>query len=291
MEIQWYPGHMAKTRRLISENLKAVDLVAELLDARIPLSGMNTDFEELLLNKPRLFLLNKSDLADPNATRQWLDYFAGRNMACICVNSESGEGIAKVVPKIREILKEQIERQKQKGIEKNIRVMAVGIPNVGKSSFINRLSRRAAAKVGDRPGVTVGKQWIKITSDLELLDTPGILVPKFKNQTIAKHLAYTGAIRDEILDQEEIAFSLLDFLRDRYPDSICGRYRLEREQIEGQKGYEILELICKKRGMIVSGGEADYERGAAVVLNEMRGGKLGKITFELPGDEFLDDIS
>ncbi len=290
MEIQWYPGHMAKTRRLISDNLKAVDLVAELLDARIPLSGMNTDFEELLQNKPRLFLLNKSDLADPQATQKWMDYFAQQGISCLCLNSESGEGVPKVVPKIREILKEQIARQKQKGIQKNIRVMAVGIPNVGKSSLINRLSKRAAAKVGDRPGVTVGKQWIKITSDLELLDTPGILVPKFKNQTIALHLAYTGAIRDEILDQEEVAFSLLDFLRDRYPAQICQRYRLELEEIQQRKGYEILELICKKRGMIVSGGEADYERGAAVLLNEVRGGKLGRITFELPDDEFLDEI-
>jgi len=281
MNIQWYPGHMAKAKRIIAEHVKLNDMIIELVDARTPLSSQNSDFNDLFQYKKRLIILNKTDLADKAVTKEWQKFFSKENQQALCVNSENGNGIAKVIPTIRAMLSDIIERNQEKGINKNLRAMIIGIPNVGKSSFINRISNRSATKVSDRPGVTVQKQWIKISSDLELLDTPGVLVPKFDSQDIAMRLAYTGAIKDDILDIEEVAASLLAFLKDHYPQSLCGRYKLN-DDFADKSGYDVLGDICKKRGFIVSGGEYDYLRGANILLDEFRGGKLGPITLETP---------
>jgi len=281
MNIQWFPGHMAKTRRLLSGNLKLVDIVIELLDARIPLSSKNPEIDNIIGTKPRIVAMNKADLADEKVSEEWERWYAERNMPVIFINSLKGTGFNKLRVKMKEMMKDRIERDKLKGrIFRPIRTMVVGIPNVGKSSFINRITGKAKAITGDRPGVTRGKQWIRVSEDIELLDTPGILWPKFEDEQTALNLAYTGAIKDEILDKVEIAASLMSTLNALYPDNLADRYRLK--DIEGKQGIELLEQAGRNRGCIISGGEIDLERIAAIFLDEFRGGKIGRITLERP---------
>ncbi|MBQ9600239.1 MAG: ribosome biogenesis GTPase YlqF [Clostridia bacterium] len=280
--LQWYPGHMAKTRRLIEENLKMIDVVVEILDARIPFSGRNPNFDDIIKNKPRLLVLNKSDLADKSRTDIWIKWYADNGLRVIPISCATGAGLNTVLNEARKLVQDKIDREKEKGRNRTLRLMMVGIPNVGKSSLINRLIGKASTKTGDRPGVTRGKQWLRIKGDAELLDTPGILPPKFEDQEVAKRLAYTGAIKDEIMNTELLAYSLCDYLRDNYSDEVCARYKLDT--IDGLEGYEVLEKIGKKRGFVISGGEIDMERAANMVLDELRGAKIGHITLEIPRD-------
>lgn len=280
--LQWYPGHMAKTRRLIEENLKYIDVVVEILDARIPFSGRNPHFDDMLKNKPRLMILNKSDLADEKRSAQWIDAYHKQGLSVIPVSGQTGQGVNKIAPAARKLIQDKIDREKEKGLNRSVKIMMVGIPNVGKSTIINRLAGKASAKTGDRPGVTRGKQWIRLKDGLELLDTPGILPPKFEDQTVARNLAYTGAIKDEIMNTELLAYGLLTYLRDHYAEALCTRYKLS--DIAGLEGHEILEYIGKKRGFVISGGEIDMERAANIVLDEFRSCKIGKITLEQPED-------
>lgn len=278
--LQWYPGHMAKTRRMIEENLKNIDVVVEILDARIPFSGRNPNFDDIIINKPRLVVMNKYDLADASITDKWTKWYQNQGIRVIPISCATGLGINKIAPEARELIKEKIEKAAASGRNIGVKIMMVGIPNVGKSTLINRLSGKASAKTGDRPGVTRAKQWIRLANGLELLDTPGILPPKFEDQKVAVNLAYTGAIRDEIMEIELLAYSLLEYLRDNYRDNLCQRYKLD--DIEGLAGHEILELIGRKRGCVISGGEIDTERAANILLDELRGCKIGKITLEKP---------
>lgn len=280
--LQWYPGHMAKTRRLIEANLKLIDVVVEILDARIPFSGRNPNFDDIIRNKPRLLVLNKSDLADKKRTKQWIDWYAEQNLKVIPISCSTGMGINTVLNEARTLIQDKIDREKEKGRNRTLKIMMVGIPNVGKSSLINRLIGKASTKTGDKPGVTRGKQWLRIKGDTELLDTPGILPPKFEDQSVAMKLAYTGAIKDEIMNTELLAYSLCDYLRDNYSEALCSRYKLD--SVEGLKGYEVLEKIGKKRGFVISGGETDMERAANMVLDELRSSKIGNITLEIPQD-------
>lgn len=280
--LQWYPGHMAKTRRLIEENLKMIDVVVEILDARIPFSGRNPNFDDIIKNKPRLLVLNKSDLADKSRTDIWIKWYADNGLRVIPISCATGAGLNTVLNEARKLVQDKIDREKEKGRNRTLRLMMVGIPNVGKSSLINRLIGKASTKTGDRPGVTRGKQWLRIKGDAELLDTPGILPPKFEDQEVAKRLAYTGAIKDEIMNTELLAYSLCDYLRDNYSDEVCARYKLDT--IDDLEGYEVLEKIGKKRGFVISGGEIDMERAANMVLDELRGAKIGHITLEIPRD-------
>lgn len=280
--LQWYPGHMAKTRRLIEENLKMIDVVVEILDARIPFSGRNPNFDDIIKNKPRLLVLNKSDLADKSRTDVWIKWYADNSLRVIPISCATGAGLNTVLNEARKLVQDKIDREKEKGRNRTLRLMMVGIPNVGKSSLINRLIGKASTKTGDRPGVTRGKQWLRIKGDAELLDTPGILPPKFEDQEVAKRLAYTGAIKDEIMNTELLAYSLCDYLRDNYADAVCARYKLD--SIDGLEGYEVLERIGKKRGFVISGGEIDMERAANMVFDELRGAKIGNITLETPED-------
>lgn len=285
--LQWYPGHMAKTRRMIEDNLKLIDVVVEILDARIPFSGRNPNFDDIIRNKPRLIVLNKADLADKNRTRQWIDWYASNGLRVIPISCTTGMGINTVLNEARAVVQDKINREKEKGRNRTLKLMMVGIPNVGKSSLINRLVGKASTKTGDKPGVTRGKQWLRIKGDAELLDTPGILPPKFDDQTVAMRLAYTGAIRDEIMNTELLAYSLCDYLRDNYSDELCTRYKLD--SVEDLEGYEVLEKIGKKRGFVISGGEIDMERAANMVLDELRGAKIGNITLETPEDIKLSE--
>ncbi len=281
--IQWYPGHMAKTRRLIDENLKLVDIVVELIDARIPYSGRNSEFDNILKQKPRLLVMTKADLADKNVTERWIKYYKQNGQNVISVNSLSGKGVNNILSEASNILRDKIEKNAQKGINKTIKMMIVGIPNVGKSSLINSLIGKSSTKTGDRPGVTKGKQWVRVRNGIELLDTPGILAPKFENQNIGRNLAYIGSIRDEIIDVQTLAANLLELLSKKYPQCVMQRYKLT-DSIEGVGGFEIMERIGKKRGFIVSGGEIDYERCANIVLDEFRSAKTGLISLETPED-------
>ncbi len=279
-ELQWYPGHMAKTRRLIEENLKFIDVVVEILDARIPFSGRNPNFDDIIRNKPRLLVMNKADLADKELTKAWIEAYKKRGLTVIPISCTTGEGINKVASQARALIRDKLDREKEKGRNRTLKIMMVGIPNVGKSSLINRLIGKASTKTGDRPGVTRGKQWLRLKGDIELLDTPGILPPKFEDQEVAKRLAYTGAIKDEIMNTELLSYSLCEFLRDNYPDLLCARYKLDG--VDGLEGYEILEKIGKKRGFVISGGETDTERAANMLLDELRAAKIGNITLERP---------
>lgn len=281
--LQWYPGHMAKTRRLIEDNLKMIDVVVEILDARIPFSGRNPSFDDIIKNKPRLLVMNKADLADPLKTNKWIEWYGKRGLKVIPISCATGQGIGKVLSEARGTVREKIERDAEKGRTRTLKLMMVGIPNVGKSSLINRLIGRASTKTGDRPGVTRGKQWLRIKGDAELLDTPGILPPKFEDQASAMRLAYTGAIKDEIINRELLAYSLCEYLRDEYRAELRERYKL-KEDISVLKGYELLELIGRRRGFVISGGEVDMERAANMVLDELRGCRIGRITLELPED-------
>ena len=286
MNIQWYPGHMTKTRRMIEADLKLVDLVAEVIDARIPQSSRNPDIDELVGNKPRLIVLNRADQADPTMNRAWGSWFRNRGYAVLETDSKTGKGVDQFSSVARDALKEQIARWRAKGqVGRPIRVMVVGVPNVGKSTFINKIARRKSAKAQDRPGVTRGKQWVAVDSGLDLLDTPGILWPKFEDQEVGRRLAYTGAIKDDIMDVEELGCALIEELAIRYPQSLTERYKL-LPQPEAP-GWELLEEAGRKRGFLVSGGDVDLNRMARVLLDEFRGGKLGRFTLEMP--EGMDD--
>lgn len=278
--IQWFPGHMTKTKRKIAENLKLIDIIAEIVDARIPQSSRNPDVDALVLNKPRIIILNKSDIADPQKNRIWLDYYKNQGTTAILVDCKSGKGVNLFVPAVKSILKDQLERASHKGLNKSLRVMIVGIPNVGKSSFINRLSGGKKARVEDRPGVTMGNQWFSISKDVELLDTPGILWPKFDDMLVAEKLAFTGAIKDNVLDVEQLAVRLLTCLASDYAENLAKRYKLENSCVVGKSGLELLEVIAKKRGMLLSGRKVDTERAAIMVLDEFRAAKLGRITLD-----------
>lgn len=281
MQIQWFPGHMTKTRRMIEENLKLVDAVIELVDARLPLSSRNPEIDKLCFNKPRIVLMNKADLADEQITRLWIEYFKKRSLVVISINSRTGKGMEKIQSSAKELLKEKIERDIKKGIvNRPIKLMVVGIPNVGKSSFINKFAGKASTEVGDRPGVTRSKQWIRLTNGFELLDTPGVLWPKFDDIEVARRLAFTGAIKDEILDIEDLAHYLLEYLRDNYPLLLQERYKIEN--IAELKGYEITEVIGKKRGFVITGGNVNTERAAIIILDEFRAAKIGRVTLERP---------
>ena len=281
--IQWFPGHMAKTRRMISENLKDVDLVIELLDARIPKSSENPEIARLVATKPRLTLLSKTSLADPAATDAWKKHFASVGRECIFYDCRTGEGISAIAPAARRLCEDRLERYREKGMEgRKLRAMIVGIPNVGKSSLINRLSSTNKAKVENRPGVTLNKQWITTSLGIDLLDMPGILWPKFDDQRVGENLALTGAIRDEIMDIETLACVLAGRLRDRYADLLVSRYKLKPQDLEETTDFELAELIGRRRGFLISGGEVDFLRTANMFLDEFRGGKIGKITIEMP---------
>lgn len=282
MQVQWFPGHMAKTRRLIKESLPLVDAVCEIVDARLPLSSRNPEIDELTGSKPRIILLNKCDLADNNATARYIDYFEKSGIKALPVDCRSGRGLDKFPSAVREILKEKIQQNIDRGMGgKAIRVMVVGIPNTGKSSFINRMAGRNRAKVADRPGVTKGNQWFSIGQGIELLDTPGVLWPKFEDPEVGFKLSFIGSVKDEILDIQEIAVRLLDVMRRDYRDRLEERYKIDPdEDIENMELYELLELIAKKRGMVLRKGEFDTERAAVMLLDEYRDGKLGKITLD-----------
>lgn len=281
--IQWFPGHMTKTKRQIQSSLKLVDAVAEIIDARIPVSSRNPDLAKLVQNKPRVILLNKCDMANQTATKMWIDYFKKQNLVAIPVDCKSGRGLDKFAPAVNTVMSHKIARLKEKGmVNPTIRIMIVGIPNVGKSSFINKMVKKNRAKVEDRPGVTRGNQWYTIAKNLEMLDTPGVLWPKFDDKTVGEHLAFTGAVKDKILDIELLAVRLLDFIKELKPDDFITRFKLENEDIENIDSYELLKMIGKKRGMLVSGGEIDTERAAIMLLDEFRSAKLGRITVEMP---------
>ena len=281
--IQWFPGHMTKTKRQIQSSLKLVDAVAEIIDARIPVSSRNPDLAKLVQNKPRVILLNKCDMANQTATKMWIDYFKKQNLVAIPVDCKSGRGLDKFAPAVNTVMSHKIARLKEKGmVNPTIRIMIVGIPNVGKSSFINKMVKKNRAKVEDRPGVTRGNQWYTIAKNLEMLDTPGVLWPKFDDKTVGEHLAFTGAVKDQILDIELLAVRLLDFIKELKPADFITRFKLENEDIENIDSYELLKMIGKKGGMLVSGGEIDTERAAIMLLDEFRSAKLGRITVEMP---------
>ena len=281
--IQWYPGHMTKTRRMIEENLKLIDVVVEILDARLPFSGRNPSFDDILKNKPRLLVLNKADLADKAKTDAWIKWYKEHGLTVIPISCTTGAGINQVINSARAIIQDKLDREKERGRNRTLKIMMAGIPNVGKSSLINRLCGKASTKTGDKAGVTRGKQWINVRNGVELMDTPGMLPPKFEDQEVAKRLAYTGAIKDEIINTELLAYSLCEYLRDEYPDLVCARYKLD--SVEGLEGYEILEKIGKKRGFVISGGETDMERAANMILDELRSAKIGNITLEVPSED------
>ncbi len=281
MNIQWYPGHMTKARRMIEENMKLVDAVCEIADARIPYSSRNPDIDTLAANKPRIIILNRVDQADPVVTAKWREHYRSQGVAVLETDSKSGKGVSSFSSAVRSALAERIEKNAARGLgNKALRVMVLGIPNVGKSTFINKVAGRKAAVASDKPGVTRGKQWITIDRGLEMLDTPGILWPRFDNQEVGEALAWTGAVKDEIMDRETLAANLLVRLRELYPQAIEMRYKFAPDP--DANGYELLETAAKKRGFLISRGEYDLERMSAVLLDEFRGGKLGRITLERP---------
>ena len=280
LNINWYPGHMAKTKKQIEEDLKLVDVIVEILDARIPSSSQNPDLKELTKNKKKILLLNKSDLASETETKKWIQYWQKQNKIALQINSNTGEGIATVLKTIKDICSNDLAIQAEKGrIKKNIRVMVIGIPNVGKSSFSNRITRKSSAEVGNKPGVTKQKKWIRIDEQIELLDTPGVLWPKFEDKS-ALHLAYTGTIKDEILDKQEVAYSLLTELFQNYKTNLIERYKLKEDEMKDITILELMQIIGKKRGALVTGGIIDEEKVANIILDDFRMGKLGRITLE-----------
>ena len=279
--VQWFPGHMAKTRRRIKESLSLVDGVTELRDARIPLSSTNPELNEIIENKPKIILLNKCDLADARTTAEWISYYKKQDIPAIPVDCKSGKGLNLFRQTVNEVLSDKIKSNTEKGMAgKALRLMVVGIPNTGKSSFINRMSKGGKAKVEDRAGVTRHNQWYVIGDGLELLDTPGVLWPKFEDPDVGYKLAFTGGIKDDILDIEELSVKLLEILRDDYPEKLTERYKISN--FENLGGYEILEAVGRKRGMLISGGEVNTLRAATTLFDELRGGKLGTISFERP---------
>ena len=282
MNIQWYPGHMTKTRRQMEADLKLVDAVCELVDARIPISSRNPDIDSICGHKPRMVILNRLDLADPNMTARWAEYFRKRGIAAVATDCKSRKGIADFTPAVRQLLDEKIQRNAAKGMTKALRLMIVGIPNVGKSTLINQISGRKGAKAENRPGVTRGKQWVTVDKDLLLLDTPGILWPKFEDPHVGLMLAYTGAVKEDVIDIEELSCRLMELLWKRYPEKVKERYGIDCEL--DTPGWQLLEAAGRKRGFLISGGEINTERMAKVLLDEFRGGKLGRFTLEAPED-------
>ena len=283
--IQWFPGHMAKTRRLMEECLPQVDLVLELVDARIPHSSKNPEIEKLLGTKPRIVILTKATLADPAVTDKWLAYYRNTGVTAVVIDSTSGQGIDKLEEAVRRVMAEKLARWREKGMAgRKLKSMIVGIPNVGKSSLINRLAGSKKAKVENRPGVTLNKQWVPTAIGLDLLDMPGVLWPKFDNQTVGENLAMTGAIRDQILDTEEIAMILCTRLIRIAPEAFCARYKLNYDEVADLDGYDLFEAVGRKRGLLISGGEVNHERCAAMLLEEFRSAKIGRISLEVPED-------
>lgn len=279
MNIQWYPGHMTKAKRMMQEDIKLIDIVIELLDARVPFSSKNPDIDSLAGNKYRMVLLNKSDLADKEVTAKWEEYYKEKGIITVTINARNGQGMKMITAKVQEACREKLERDKKRGImNRPIRAMIVGIPNVGKSTFINSFARKACTKVGNKPGVTKGKQWIKINRNVELLDTPGILWPKFEDELVGEHLAYIGSINDEIIQKTELCCNLIEFLKEKYPGCLAMRYQLSEEQ----KAADILKDVAVNRGCLLKGNELNYEKAAAILLEEFRNGKLGRISVELP---------
>lgn len=289
--INWFPGHMAKTRKQIAEDLKMIDIVVEILDARIPMSSQNPDIRQITQNKKKIIVLNKYDLSDKNKTERWIEYFTQKGQKVVLADSLTGKGVNETVRQIQKVMEEDIQKMADKGrIGRKIRTMIVGIPNVGKSSFINRISKKTSAEVGNKPGVTKQKQWIRINEKIELLDTPGVLWPKFESQKVAMNLAITGTIKDDILDLVEVAYTLTKFMLENYKENLLQRYSLEekkideilqQDQAENENIYEIMQLIGRRRGAIL-GGNVDDERTAKLILDDFRSGKLGKITLEIP---------
>ena len=277
--INWYPGHMTKTRRMLQENLKMIDVVVEILDARAPLASRNPDFDDLFAGKARVVLLNKSDLADSNMTKRWITYYNKRGIEAAGISATGGSAKKVAVSLIEQAAKPKVDALKQKGINKVIRAMIVGIPNVGKSTLINRIAGQNRAEVGDKPGVTRGKQWVKITPYLELMDTPGMLWPKLEDQELAKHLAYLGSIKDEVMDSEELALDMLALLQSISPAQVTERYSKLTAETPKQ---DLLKAVCLSRGFLLRGGELDTERASHVVLDEFRAGKIARVTLELP---------
>ena len=280
-QIQWFPGHMAKTRRLISENLKNVDVVIEILDARIPYSSRNPEITKLIENKPSLIILNKANLADPVQNKLWQEHYSTDKTACILADCITGEGLNKILPAIRTLLKEKLERYENKGMNRRIFAMVLGIPNVGKSTLINKLSGNKKAKVENRPGVTRDKQWFSTGIGLDIMDMPGILWPKFEDRTVGENLALTGAIKDDVVLIEELAMAYCNRMKTLYPDLLATRYKLgEKETFVDMEDYDLLCYIGKKRGFLISGGEINTERAADMLLDEFRAAKLGRITLD-----------
>ncbi|MBQ9532321.1 MAG: ribosome biogenesis GTPase YlqF [Eubacterium sp.] len=279
--VQWFPGHMAKTRRLIKESLSLVDGVVEIVDARVPLSSRNPELEEMIKNKPEIILLNKCDVADNNATKLWIDYFKNKGKYALPVDCRTGKGLNRFDSTVKQALKSVIDKNKSKGMDnKPLRLMVVGIPNTGKSSFINRMGKNSKAKVADKAGVTRQNQWFNVGNGIELLDTPGVLWPKFDDPEIGDKLAFIGSVKDEVTDIQTLSCRLLEVLSKTRPSAIEDRYKISID--ESLQGWEILELIGKKRGFLIKGGEIDFERAAVIVCDEFRAGKLGRITLELP---------
>lgn len=289
--INWYPGHMAKTKRQITEDLKLIDIVLELLDARIPISSQNPDLREIIGDKKKIVILNKCDLADEKENNKWIEYFKKNGIKAVLTDSNSGVGIQELIRQIKELAKADLEELAKKGrVGKSIRVMILGIPNVGKSSLINRISKKTSAGVGNKPGFTKQKQWIRVSDEIELLDTPGVLWPKFESQKVALNLSFTGTIKDEVLEKTEIAFYLIKWLLENQEEKLLERYKLTKQDINnikenvqnpGEQIVEVMNLIAKKRGAIVSGGHTDEEKVAGIIIDEFRNGKLGKITLEI----------
>jgi ribosome biogenesis GTPase A len=287
MNIQWFPGHMTRAQRMIAENLKLVDAVCEILDARIPASSRNPDIDRLAGGKPRLVILNRCDLADPEATKRWRQFFQKQGISILETDARTGKGVNGFVPAVRSLLAEKLREYEAKGqVGRALRVMILGIPNVGKSTFINKVAGRKAAIAGDKPGVTRGRQWISIDAGLDLLDTPGILWPKFDSQEVGEMLAITNAIKADVLDRETLGANFMLRLREIYPDALRERYKIEPDP--ALNGYELLEQAAKKRGFLVSRGEYDIERMANTLLKEYHEGKLGRLTLEMPDDRSLD---
>ena len=281
--LSWFPGHMTKTKRMIASELPHMDAVCEILDARIPLSSRNPDVDDLTAGKPRLIVLNRADQADPAQTRRWSQYFRAKGWAVLEANAKGGVGTEKFAAAVRELLKEKLEAYVAKGqVGRVVRVMVLGIPNVGKSTFINKVAKRKTAKAEDRPGVTRSKQWVPVDATLELLDTPGILWPKFDDPEVGKRIAFTGAVKDDVLDIEELACYLMDYLAAHYADVLTERYKITVE--DGDSGYDLLEKAGRKRGFLMRGAQVDTERMARILLDEFRGGKLGRFTLETVED-------
>lgn len=290
MNINWFPGHMAKTRKQITDDLKLIDVVIEILDARIPISSQNPEMKQITQNKKKIIVLNKCDLSDENDNKKWMEYFIKQGYKVVLADSNTGKGINEVIKQIQVVMVDELKRLAEKGrIGRKTRVMVVGIPNVGKSSFINRIAKKNSAEVGNKPGVTKQKQWIRINDEIELMDTPGVLWPKFESEEVALNLAFTGTIKDDILEITEVAYSLIKFLLENYRNNLIERYSLNeqvineilsQDQEENQNIYEIMQLIGKKRGAIISGGNIDDEKTSKIILDDFRSGKLGKISLE-----------